>query len=164
VSLLSSVTSAPSAKKANVVGRRTLLVPAMIALLALALVTPGGAVVMLAGLLPSCVVLVLDASNGRSLSYAVVGMNLAGAIPHLPAMIALGRRGGHGPLLGLDPWVLFSMYAAAGFGWVLFVLLAALCESAVIVAEQRRRSHLRDALGRLLKEWGPEVAAPPPEK
>jgi hypothetical protein len=115
-------------------------------------------VLMLAALVPSMLAWLVDDLPRQRLVRTVVPLNLASTAP-FALQIWFGRNSLSQAmsLLG-NPFVIMTIYSAAGFGWVLYYLAPMIVHGLLQRRILRRRRHLTETQKSLVEEWGEEVA------
>ena len=113
--------------------------------------------ILLFGMLPTLVAFIIDRSPRKYAMYCVGGMNFSGVFPYLLDL----WTGNHDIATAFeilsDVFSLLVMYAAAGFGWMLFMAVPPLVSAVMTVMSERRLAFLRDNQKSIVKEWGEEV-------
>ncbi|NQV55473.1 MAG: hypothetical protein HQ503_06410 [Rhodospirillales bacterium] len=122
------------------------------------IIFPESVIVMVVGLLPSIVALIVDQTLKKYAFFCVLGMNVPGVFPSL-----LDLWGGSNDLTGAikiitNVFDLTIMYAAAGFGWLLYVSIPPVIGAFITVTAQQRVSTLRARQREIINEWGKDIA------
>lgn len=112
------------------------------------------------GLLPTIVAFIVDRTKKRYASVCVGGMNLAGVFPHLLPIWYGAHTADQAIETLTDVFVLFVMYGAAMFGWVLYFTIPPAVGAVLAVMAQSKVAELRTSQKRLIEEWGESVANP----
>ena len=115
-------------------------------------------IILTVGLLPTGVAFIIDRSEQKSGTFCVGGMNLSGVLPFIIKLWA----DNHTLIVAIeivsDVFSLLIMYAAAGFGWMMFLTVPPVIASFLSVISQTRVKVLRASQKKILDEWGPEIA------
>lgn len=116
-------------------------------------------VVLVMGMLPTLVAFIIDRTKQKSNSFCVGAINFIGVFPYV--MDLWGGMNDFSAAVAIigDFFNLLVMYAAAAFGWFLFLTMPSVISSFVIVMQQRKVAQLRGEQKDLIDEWGAEVAA-----
>ena len=114
-------------------------------------------IVFSVGLLPTGVALIIDRSEQRTGTFCVGGMNLCGVFPYVMKL----WTGNHTPSADMeiisDVLSLLIMYAAAGFGWMIFLAIPPVIATFMSIIAQTRVKVLRATQQEIVVAWGPEV-------
>lgn len=130
----------------------------LVLLLPVAVLMAPTAIVLLAALMPTYAARLMDSSPGKFLTWTVLGMNIVGAIYFLHELWTLGEDFGAIAIVLGDPIGWLAVFAAAGSGWGLYLLMPlATARMAATQSALRMRRVERD-IARLTEEWGPGVA------
>ena len=115
-------------------------------------------IILTVGLLPTGVAFIIDRSEQKSGTFCVGGMNLSGVLPFIFKLWA----DNHTLIVAIeivsDVFSLLIMYAAAGFGWMMFLTVPPVIASFLSVISQTRVKVLRANQKTILDEWGPDIA------
>lgn len=132
-----------------------------IALVCLAVIAAPTLVFLIVGMAPTLVAFIIDRSEHKYATLCVGGINSAGTFPFLLDL----WHGGHTIGLAMDSlsnvFVLGAMYAAAAFGWLLFVAVPPVVATFLTIMAQRRVALLRTRQQQIIEEWGDDVATAP---
>ena len=114
-------------------------------------------IVFAVGLLPTGVAFIIDRSDQRTGTFCVGGMNLCGVFPYVMKL----WTGNHTPTAAVeiisDVLSLLIMYAAAGFGWMIFLAIPPVIATFLSIIAQTRVKVLRATQQEIVVAWGPEV-------
>ena len=114
-------------------------------------------IVFAVGLLPTGVAFIIDRSDQRTGTFCVGGMNLCGDFPYVMKL----WTGNHTPTAAVeiisDVLSLLIMYAAAGFGWMIFLAIPPVIATFLSIIAQTRVKVLRATQQEIVVAWGPEV-------
>ena len=114
-------------------------------------------IVLSVGLLPTGVAFIIDRSDQRTGTFCVGGMNLCGVFPYVLKL----WTGNHTPAAAKeiisDVLSLLIMYAAAGFGWMIFLAIPPVIATFLSIIAQTRVKVLRATQQEIVVAWGPEV-------
>jgi hypothetical protein len=119
---------------------------------------PGLVILVMAGMLPTIVAFMVDRAPKKYTAYCVGGMNIAGVFP---AIMKLWQGANDiGAAMGIitDVFELIVMYAAAAFGWLIFVAIPPVVAALMSVAAQQRIMQLRSQQREMINEWGQDIA------
>ena len=116
-------------------------------------------ILLAVGLLPTGVAFIIDRSKHKSGTFCVGGMNLSGVLPFIIKLWADNHTVAAAIDIISDIFSLLIMYAAAGFGWMMFLAIPPVISSFLSVVSQTRLKVLRANQDKIVDEWGPEVAA-----
>ena len=116
--------------------------------------------ILLFGMLPTLVAYIIDRSPRNYAMYCVGGMNLSGVFPYLLDLWTGNHDFDAAIEILTDVFNLLVMYAAAGFGWMLFMAVPPLVGAVMSVMSERRLAYLRDSQKGIVKEWGEDVGIP----
>ena len=116
-------------------------------------------IVFAVGLLPTGVAYIIDSNEQKAGTFCVGGMNLCGVFPYVMKLWTDNHSVTAATDIVSDVFTLLIMYAAAGFGWMIFIAIPPVVASFLSVMAQSRVKVLRAAQQDIMEEWGPEVAA-----
>ncbi len=129
----------------------------IVALLILALPT---VFVAFFGMAPTFVAFIVDRTREKYATFSVAGLNLCGVFPYLLDLWAGSHTISSAVSTMTNPFSLVVMYGAAGFGWMMFIVVPPLITSFLSVLAQKKVSQLRAKQRELIEEWGESVARP----
>jgi hypothetical protein len=115
--------------------------------------------ILVPGLIPTVVVLFIDRSHPRYLTYTVGAMNFAGTAPFLFAVIHAGFRITDAAAQLGEPYAWLVMYGAAAAGWLISYSTPSLARMVVELQIAQKRRALEALAAAVREEWGEEVAA-----
>lgn len=144
----------PSARKP------LLIVTGFICLIFVALPT---AILLIVGLVPTLAALISDRTPGKYLMKCVAGMNVAGLLPWIYKLWMTGHDMVTAMDMSTDIFMWFSIYAASGMGWALFLGLPSAVAMSRVLNAKRRIYVLRERQKTLFNEWG-ECILPPSDQ
>ena len=116
-------------------------------------------VVLFFGLLPTIVARLIDRSVGKSTTYCVGSINFIGVFPYVVNLWGGDNSFPAAFSITTDLVTMMIMYAAAAFGWLVYMALPSLISSFVMIMQQRKVAQLRGEQKLLIEEWGSDVAA-----
>jgi len=116
-------------------------------------------IVFTVGLLPTGVAFIVDRSDQKTGTFCVGGMNLCGVVPYVMKLWTGKHTTSAATEIISDVLSLLVMYAAAGFGWILFLAIPPVVATFLSVIAQSRVKALRASQQEIVNEWGPEVAS-----
>lgn len=115
-------------------------------------------IVLIPGMLPTAVARVCDRTEQRYATFCVGGLNLCGVFPYVLHLWTENHDIKAAVSTISDIFALLVMYAAAGFGWLMFLAIPPAVSAFLNVLAQRRVTLLRASQEEIVREWGPEVA------
>ena len=115
-------------------------------------------IVFTVGLLPTGVAFIVDRSDQKTGTFCVGGMNLCGVVPYVMKLWTGKHTTSAATEIISDVLSLLVMYAAAGFGWIIFLAIPPVVATFLSVVAQTRVKALRASQQEIVNEWGPEVA------
>lgn len=139
-------------------GRSTLTWVLLVGTFLLVIAT-GTMIVLFFGMLPTLVAYIIDRSPQKSAALTVGSINFIGVFPYIMDLWIGMDTYDHAFAIVTDIFSMLVMYAAAAFGWLLFMAMPAVVSSFVLVLQQRKVALLRAEQKDLIEEWGAEVAA-----
>ncbi|MGB0682030.1 MAG: hypothetical protein ACPGOV_04960 [Magnetovibrionaceae bacterium] len=138
-------------------GKMKMVFIAMTLLTLLIMISLPTLIILGVGMAPSLVAFLIDRSEQKYATFCVTGMNFCGVFPYIMDL----WLGTHSISLAWDiigPFSLMVMYAAAAFGWMMFMALPPVVSTFLTVVSQQRILALRSKQRRLVEEWGEEVS------
>lgn len=111
------------------------------------------------GLMPTFVAYLIDRSDQKFGTFCVGGMNMCGVFPYVLKLWTDNHTISAATETIADVFTLLIMYAAAGFGWMMFLAIPPVIASFLSVMAQARVKTLRTLQKEIMEEWGPEVAS-----
>ena len=111
------------------------------------------------GLLPTLVAYIIDRTPKKYAAFCVGGMNLSGVFPGLRELWLGNNNIPQAIEIITNIFDLIIMYAAASFGWLLYIAVPPVVNALLAVAAQHRIAQLRSRQRELIREWGQEIAA-----
>ena len=115
-------------------------------------------IVLTVGLLPTGVAFIVDRSDQKTGTFCVGGINLCGVSPFVMKLWTDEHTTSAATEIISDVLSLLVMYAAAGFGWIIFLAIPPVVATFLSVIAQTRVKALRASQQEIVNEWGPEVA------
>lgn len=115
-------------------------------------------VVLAVVMLPTMAAYIVDRTPNKAFTIAVGLLNSTGSLPAVFSLWGQGHTLGVALRVLGDPIMWMGPYLAAGFGWMIFLMLPALIRRYYEVASQARLSTLRKRQAELRDIWGNEVA------
>ena len=122
---------------------------------------PESIILLLVGLLPTMVAFIIDKSSGKYATLCVGAMNIAGTSPSIFMLWAGQNSFAQAIQIITNVFDLVIMYGAAGFGWILYIIIPSAVRTLLNIIAQRRISRLRNLQRDLISEWGKKVADRP---
>ena len=116
-------------------------------------------IVLSLGMLPTMVARLIDRTEEHFASFCVGGLNMCGVFPYVLKLWTKNHTIGAATEMTCDVFVLATMYAAAGFGWLVYLSIPPVISAFLSVIAQRRMASLRSLQREIVDEWGPSVAA-----
>ena len=124
------------------------------------MVSLSSVMILLFGMLPTLVAFIIDRSPRNYAMYCVGGMNFSGVFPYILDLWTGNHDVATAFEILTDVFSLLVMYAAAGFGWMLFMAVPPLVGAVMTVMSERRLGYLQDMQKCIVKEWGEDVSIP----
>ena len=121
-------------------------------------VFPAMVMVLIVGMLPTLVAAFVDKTPKKFAAWCVGGMNLAGVFPSLQDLWAGETTIRQAMSILGSPADLLVMYAAAAFGWMIYIAVPPVIRSIMTVVAQHRIAQLRSDQRNLIGEWGAGIA------
>ena len=125
---------------------------------------PESVILLFLGLLPTLVALIIDKSPRKYSTFCVGSMNITGVFPALLALWAGNNNIAHAFEIITNVFDLIVMYAAATFGWLLYMAIPPVVNGLLAVVAQHRIAQLRARQRELIKEWGDEIIPRPADQ
>ena len=116
-------------------------------------------IVFTVGLLPTGVAFIIDRSDQKTGTFCVGGMNLCGVFPYVMKLWTENHTPSAAMEIISDVLSLLIMYAAAGFGWMIFLAIPPVTTTILSIIAQTRVNALREKQREIVEEWGPEAAS-----
>jgi len=113
-------------------------------------------ILVLVGMLPTIVAFIIDRTKQKSSTLCVGGMNFCGVFPYLLELWTSTNTSAIAIIT--DIFKLVVMFAAAGFGWLLYLSIPPVIGAFLTVMSQRRVAQLRSNQKDIIEEWGEGVA------
>lgn len=117
-------------------------------------------IVLIPGMLPTAVARVCDRTAQKYATFCVGGLNLCGVFPYILNLWTENHDIQAAVMIISDIFALLVMYAAAGFGWLMFMAIPPVVAAFLNVLAQRRVTMLKANQEEIVREWGPEVTMP----
>ena len=109
------------------------------------------------GFLPTAVAWLCDRSKEKFATFCVGGLNTCGVFPYLLKLWVDDYSWSTAMNIVSDVFALAVMYAAAGFGWALFLSIPPVVAAFLNVIAQQRVAYLRTVQKAITDEWGHSV-------
>ena len=122
---------------------------------------PESIILLLVGMLPTMVAFVIDRSSGKYATLCVGAMNIAGIFPSIFKLWTGQNSFSQSIQIITNIFDLVIMYGAAGFGWVLYIIIPSAVSALLNIIAQRRITRIRKQQHQLISEWGKNVAVRP---
>lgn len=122
---------------------------------------PESIILLLVGMLPTMVAFVIDRSSGKYATLCVGAMNIAGIFPSIFKLWTGQNSFSQSIQIITNIFDLVIMYGAAGFGWILYIIIPSAVSALLNIIAQRRINRLRKQQHELISEWGKNVAVRP---
>ena len=120
------------------------------------LFSPSSLLIFTLGMLPSLVAYFCDRTNHKYAVYCVSGLNFCGTLPFILKLSADHSLSAAKEIMG-DAFTLAIIFAAAGFGWMLFLSIPPVITSFLTVMAEARVKTLKTIQLRIVDEWGNSV-------
>ena len=127
----------------------------------LVFIIPQVFILLALGLSPTVVAFIVDKSKSKYAAFSVGGMNVAGVTPSLLELWNGKNNVSAAMDILTDPFDLAIMFAGAGFGWMLYLVIPPVVSGLLTVIAHHRITQLRTEQKKLIKEWGEGVAIGP---
>ena len=121
-------------------------------------VFPALVIVLIIGMLPTLVAMMIDKTPKKYAAWCVGGMNLTGVFPALQDLWAGATTIKQAMSILGNPAELLVMYAAAAFGWMIYIAVPPVVRSLMSVMAQHRIAQLRSDQRTLIGDWGAGIA------
>lgn len=122
-------------------------------------VFPESVILLFIGLLPTLVAFIIDKSPKKFSTFSVGAMNITGVFPSMLELWAGPNTITHAVQIFTNVFDLAVMYAAASFGWLLYIAIPPVVNALLAVVSQHRITLLRTRQRELIMEWGSDIAA-----
>ncbi|MBT3990297.1 MAG: hypothetical protein HON14_07630 [Rhodospirillaceae bacterium] len=122
---------------------------------------PESIILLFIGLLPTLVAFIIDKSSKKYSTFCVGAMNITGVFPSLLELWAGQNTIGHAIQIITNVFDLIVMYAAASFGWLLYIAIPPVVNALLAVVAQHRITQLRSRQRELIGEWGEDITSRP---
>jgi hypothetical protein len=130
----------------------------LILLLPVAALMAPTAILLVAALMPTMAVRLIDTSRGSYMTWTVFGMNVVGALYFLHELWSLGDNFASLMMVISDPIGWLAAMAGAGCGWVIYLVMPMLAARVAEGQSALRMRRVQRDLEQLTAEWGPGVA------
>ena len=125
---------------------------------------PESIILLIVGLLPTMVAFIIDKSSGKYATLCVGAMNITGVFPSIFELWTGQNSFSQAIQIITNVFDLVIMYGAAGFGWILYIVIPSAVSALLNLLAQRRIARLRNQQRELINEWGKDVAISPEPK
>ncbi len=122
---------------------------------------PGLVLLVVCGLIPGIVAYLIDRSPKKYATFCVGGLNLAGICPAALKLWNGDNNVAQAFAILTSPFELIIMFAAASFGWLIYIFVPPIVVALLTVIAQHRVAQLREEQKVLIKDWGDGVAVGP---
>ena len=141
-------------------GKKISYAPVWIALILVGvlIISLSSVILLFFGMLPTLVALIVDRTSQKYAVFCVGGMNFSDVFPFLLDLWSGEHTVGSAMEILTDPFSLFLMYGAAGFGWMIFIAVPPVVGAFLTVMAQHRVIQLRRDQEELIEEWGEDIA------
>lgn len=112
---------------------------------------------LIAGMLPSIVVAIVDNSRSRFLFKTVAAFNFSGVAPYMADLMLRNNTASAVQEMVGTPTVWLVMYVAAAIGWMMVKLAPALIKAVMTQFSDNKVTKIETDQKKLIEEWGPEV-------
>ena len=120
------------------------------------LFSPSSLLIFALGMLPSLVAFFIDRTDHKYAVYCVSGLNFCGTLPFLLKLTADHSLSAAMEIMG-DVFTIAIIFAAAGFGWMLFLSIPPVITAFLTVITEARVKSLKTIQQRIVDEWGGSV-------
>jgi hypothetical protein len=125
------------------------------------ILTPATMIVFSLGALPTAVAWLCDRTKEKFATLCVGGLNVCGVFPYLLKIWFDDHSIDAALNIVSDVFALVIMYAAAGFGWALFLSIPPVVAAFLNVIAQSRVTYIRSVQKSITDEWGHTVSDTP---
>ena len=122
---------------------------------------PESVILLIVGMLPTMVAFIIDKSSGKYATLCVGAMNITGVFPSILELWTGQNSFSQAIQIITNVFDLVIMYGAAGFGWILYIVIPSVVSALLNLLAQRRITRLRNQQRELINEWGKDVAVRP---
>ena len=136
---------------------------AIIGLMVLVVVALPLCLVVFAGMLPTIVAAMTDRHPKRYLLRSLAGLNLAGMILPVSALLHDGLTVYGAAAVLFDPYKWLWMYGTAALGWLCYLAAPSIAKVVVEAQAAQTQRDLQQRAQALIEEWGDEVTGRKPE-
>jgi len=119
---------------------------------------PGLVLLVIVGMVPTIVAFMVDRAPKNYAAFCVAGMNLSGVFPMVIDLWQGANDIKAAMSIITNVFELTVMYAAAAFGWLIFMAIPPVVAALMAVAAQQRVMQLRAGQRELINEWGQDIA------
>lgn len=137
--------------------RGPIMVGAVLALAALGIYDRGALAGAVGALIPTAVAWFLDLTPSMVLARTVIPLNLATIIPLTVQIYNADEPAQKLTEFMVNPWIWLLIYAASGFGFLLYYCLPLMIKIFITLRTDKRRREFMAAQKALKEEWGNEV-------
>jgi len=145
----------------NTAGRIGNWIWAVSILVVLFLISAPTVIIAALGMLPTTVAYLVDRGEEKFATFCVGGLNVCGVFPYLLQVWFDDHSISMALDIISDVFALVVMYAAAGFGWALFISIPPVISAFLNVIAQHRVQFLRATQKDIVDEWGQSVTDQP---
>lgn len=132
------------------------------------IISPSSLLILSLGMLPTLVAFFCDRTEQKFALYCVGGMNFCGVFPFLLKLLDDHSFAAAKAIMS-DVFSLAIIFAAAGFGWLMFLSIPPVVSSFLTVLAEARVKSLKSIQSKIVYEWGSGISkttadaeAPPP--
>ena len=122
---------------------------------------PQSVILLFIGLLPTLVAFIIDKAPKKYSTFCVGAMNITGVFFSMLKLWAGNNTISHAIEIITNVFDLIIMYAAASFGWLLYIAIPPVVNALLAVVAQHRITLLRSRQRELIQEWGKDIATRP---
>jgi|TARA_R110002072_G_scaffold22507_13_gene78997 hypothetical protein len=114
--------------------------------------------ILFVSMLPTLVAYVVDRHRDKYLASTVGFINFCGTVPAIAQLWLTGHNLTNAQKILGDVYLWFVAYGAAGFGWLIYLMMPALVGSYYAVYSRSRLTTLAKQKEELLEFWGEDLA------
>lgn len=119
---------------------------------------PGMVLLALVGMLPTIVAFIIDKAPKKYAAFCVAGMNISGVFPAVLDLWQGANNIKASMAIITNVFELTVMYAAAAFGWLIYMAIPPVVAALMAIAAQQRIMQLRANQREMINEWGQDIA------
>ena len=114
-------------------------------------------ILILFGMVPSIFAWIVDKSEKKYVMFSILGMNVSGLIPFLTDIWFKDHTTKAAIAVLSNFFDIIIIYGAAGFGFILVIILPPMISTFIMAIPERRITALKGKQEKIIKEWGEKV-------